>query len=191
MPYGFTDDKEKADMTAAINAGLAPVINQINILQQQLQNYWKTVYPIGSIFTTTTQTNPANVFGGKWEMFGNGRCLVGFDPFQTEFNQVGKTGGTKLQHIPIDYRHNHGVMLHSSSPYIYENYEYNPQGQQRNNVLAANPNGDGSQGTLQYIPVNAVLNPIETDFKGSQGSNTAEVNKLQPYVVVYFWRRTS
>ncbi len=59
---------------------------------------WSTYqsYPVGALFTTTEDTNPATLLGyGTWEAFGAGRTLVGIDAAQTEFDAVLKTGGAK------------------------------------------------------------------------------------------------
>lgn len=53
------------------------------------------IYPIGSIYTSVNSANPSTLFGGTWEAFGSGRCLVGVDTSDTDFNTVQKTGGSK------------------------------------------------------------------------------------------------
>lgn len=51
--------------------------------------------PVGSIYESTSSTNPATFIGGTWEAFGSGRMLVGIDASQAEFDSVEETGGTK------------------------------------------------------------------------------------------------
>lgn len=53
------------------------------------------VYPIGSIYISTTSTNPGTLFGGTWVEFGKGRTLVGIDTSDSNFNYSEKTGGSK------------------------------------------------------------------------------------------------
>ena len=56
------------------------------------------MYPIGSIYISTSLSTPAQVgsaIGGTWESYGKGQTLVGIDTSQTEFSTVGKTGGNK------------------------------------------------------------------------------------------------
>ena len=52
-------------------------------------------YPVGSIYTSVTSTNPGEIFGGTWESFGSGKTLVGVDTTDDDFKIAGKTGGSK------------------------------------------------------------------------------------------------
>lgn len=54
-------------------------------------------YPVGSIFITTTNTNPGTFIGGTWESYGTGRTLVGVDTNDNDFNAANKMGGEKNQ----------------------------------------------------------------------------------------------
>ncbi len=74
------------------------------------------MYPIGSIYISTSLSTPAQVgsaIGGTWESYGKGQTLVGVDTSQTEFNSVGKTGGEKAHILTLDEMpsHNHGLNL--------------------------------------------------------------------------------
>ena len=71
---------------------------------QGVNNVIDMIYPIGSIYMSVNDTDPAILFGGVWESFGAGRTLVGVDTSQTEFNTVEKTGGSK--HLQ---EHSHNV----------------------------------------------------------------------------------
>src|SRR5699024_6728084 len=37
------------------------------------------IYPVGSIYTSTSETNPSEKFGGVWKRFGEGKTLIGID----------------------------------------------------------------------------------------------------------------
>lgn len=56
------------------------------------------VYPIGSIYMTTSTVSPAVLFGGTWERI-KGRCIVGVDENDTDFGTVSKTGGEKTHQL--------------------------------------------------------------------------------------------
>lgn len=56
--------------------------SKTNVVQQftasvLFQYMWKKIYPVGSIYTTITQDNPADLFGGTWEIVSSGRYLRG------------------------------------------------------------------------------------------------------------------
>lgn len=123
--------------------------------------YW----PIGSIYISVVNTNPSQWFGGTWVAFGTGRCLVGVDTSQTEFNRVMKTGGEKTHKLTINEMpgHNH------STPTTLR-YE-----------ITSSWWIGGTGGTT-----------IAVDNKptGSTGGDKSH-NNLQPYITVYMWRRTA
>ncbi len=55
------------------------------------------MYPIGSIFETTTYssaTQVSNALGGTWEAYGSGKTLIGVNADSPDFNTVNKTGGS-------------------------------------------------------------------------------------------------
>ena len=56
----------------------------------------ESIFPIGSIYMSVTNTNPSNSFGGTWVLWGQGRVPIGVDTSQSEFNSVEKTGGAKI-----------------------------------------------------------------------------------------------
>lgn len=58
-------------------------------------------YRVGDLFLTTIATNPSSYLGGKWELFGPGRCLVCVDTSQTEFNSVKKIGGLEELEVQL------------------------------------------------------------------------------------------
>lgn len=62
-------------------------------------------WPVGSIFISTSATNPATLLGiGTWTAFGAGRVLVGYNAGDSDFNTLEGTGGAKT----VDLSHDHG-----------------------------------------------------------------------------------
>lgn len=53
------------------------------------------IYPVGSIYLSTSNTSPATLFGGTWERWGSGRTLVGVNTNDPDFEVSGKVGGLK------------------------------------------------------------------------------------------------
>lgn len=62
----------------------------------KLMVHRESIFPVGSIYMSVTNTNPSNSFGGTWVLWGQGRVPIGVDTSQSEFNSVEKTGGTKI-----------------------------------------------------------------------------------------------
>ena len=64
-------------------------ITKQNLFEQFKQEMVNLIYPIGAIYLTLAETNPATLFGGTWEKITN-RFLVGAGD---KYNK-GKTGGS-------------------------------------------------------------------------------------------------
>jgi len=56
------------------------------------------VHPVGTIYITTTQQNPGEIYGGTWVAYSQGRTLVGYGSASDGttsvlYNTIGATGG--------------------------------------------------------------------------------------------------
>ena len=67
--------------------------------KSKLDNIFKSIYPVGSIYMSVNSTNPSTLFGGTWTRIANGRTLIGVDENNGNFNSAKKTGGS--------FSHNH------------------------------------------------------------------------------------
>lgn len=128
------------------------------------------LYPIGSIYINTTGVNPGTFLGGTWSSFGKGRCLVGQDTQQSEFDTLEETGGSK-------YIQNHEHTWGGASGYEY---------------MASSPSwisvGSGNTSTAQGGDTRATTGGVKT---GSGGVSVGNSGNLQPYIVVSMWKRTA
>ena len=138
---------------------------QFEIIKSQLLN---SIYPIGSIYMSATNTNPGSTLGGTWELWGAGRVPVGVDTTQTEFNVVEKTGGAKTHKLTIDEMPNHTHSIKSGN---------------KNNTWVA-PNGVLA---YQYQGETALISDEWTVAKGGSQPH----NNLQPYITCYMFKRTA
>lgn len=120
------------------------------------------IYPIGSIYLSVSEVDPAILFGGVWESFSTGRTLVGVDTSQTEFNTVQKTGGEKKHTLTIDEIPSHR--------HAYGDY-YGIAGGTKFNVVAYN--------NVTSYPEGGTV---------ATGGDKAH-NNLQPYITCYMWKR--
>ena len=65
--------------------------------EQKGRNLLNKMYPVGSIYITTTNTNPSSIVGGTWQAFAQGRTLVGVDG--SSYTTSGVTGGDAIKSI--------------------------------------------------------------------------------------------
>ena len=151
-------------------------------------------WPVGSVFISVVSTNPATLLGvGTWTAFGAGRVLVGIDALDTSFDTVEETGGSKTHtltanempvHTHVQDAHNHTQNAHT-------------------HVITSQTATTGSatsyeHGTLDTSSAEAeatevtgattATNNAATATNQNAGGGLAH-NNLQPYIVVYMWKR--
>ena len=130
----------------------------ISIDARDLYNVW----PVGSIYISVVNINPSEYFGGTWQVFGTGRCLVGIDTSQTEFNTIEKTGGEATHTLKIEEMPSHNHIVNFDQIW----------GWGGTTSLATTSGGPYAGGG--YV----------RDAGGNQPHNN-----LQPYITVYMWKR--
>ena len=146
-------------------------------------------WPVGSIYISINNVNPTKYFGGTWVAFGTGRTLVGVDSNQTEFKSVEKTGGAKTHTLTKGQipSHNHegktGTALSSflrvvgaAGTTIAVNHTVG----YASGAAFVDTNGGNIPGANHYH-----------EFTTSSVGNGEAHNNLQPYITVYFWKRTA
>ena len=127
-------------------------------------------YPVGSLYMNASNaTNPATLLGfGTWAAFGAGRVLVGIDSSDTDFDGAEETGGSKT----------HALTTGELAPH--------------NHAVGSNDSGTGpggAAGNQEHVRDAGVGNGPATSTS-TTGSGTAH-NNVQPYIVVYMWKRTA
>ena len=167
-------DLVKLSTNNALNSGLYGVLDK--------------VYPIGSIYQSTSQstTPDALFFGGTglttWAAVGEGKTLVGIDSGDTDFDTAGDTGGVKE------------VTLTSAQSGLPAHYhEVGSRGDENNEPFTAQNTKarryhEGGGHTSQSTA--AMTLDGETKFNTAADAASAHSN-LQPYEVVYMWKRTA
>jgi hypothetical protein len=138
----------------------------INVSDNTLSGMLDWFYPIGTIYETTstdldTTTKMGNHFGGTWESYGDGRVLVGKSA-DTEFDTIGETGGAKTITLEITQIPSHKHAI----------------------KYGITSPGDGSG--LVYCTTTGSNVELEEAAGGGQAHSN-----LQPYIVVYRYRRVS
>ena len=140
-------------------------------------------YPVGSIYmNAAVATNPATLLGfGTWVAFGAGKVPVGIDASDTDFNTVEETGGTKDAIIPT---HNHTATTTSTDAghqHTYTRYSQLQGGTGGSSFWVFSSTQNTGVGYAQITSSTTVANSGES----ATGKN------LQPYIVVYMWKRTA
>lgn len=161
----ITDANYKNSNTTKAQVGLS---NVDNTSDASLTNtIISTIYPVGSLYTSTDATNPGTTLGiGTWVAFGQGRVLVGKDSAGT-FSTAGDTMGTEAETLTVSQIPSHRHVKADKFGTAGTNYSDSSFWAQ------VNVNAGGS---TQY-----------TGYEGGGGSH----NNIQPSVVVYMWKRTA
>lgn len=139
-------------------------------IEEALAGMLDYFYPVGTIYETTaanldTTTKMATHFGGTWEVYGAGRVLVASNTGDTEFDTIGETGGAKTHTLTVDEMPWHSHVF--ATRYNAEAGAYN--------VAGVNNTGVQTPGAI-----------TTSGIGGGQAHNN-----LQPYIVVYRYRRTA
>ena len=176
--------------------------NELNSLNNNLSNQISDarnfqitlddVYPVGSVYITTTEDTVAKVqtkFGGTWQVFGSGRTLVGVNTSDSDFNTVEKESGEK----------NH-ILIGNELPVTNGSFIISDA------VARLNTTADlvsGATGIVSFNDrySNGTVPSGSTTFATNPGTKKAVVNisfgnnqphnNLQPYITVYMYKRTA
>ena len=127
-------------------------------------------YPVGSLYmNASNSTNPATLLGfGTWSAFGAGRVLIGIDSSDTDFDTAEETGGSKTHTLTEAQLPSHRHTIGS------------------NDSTAGFGGAAGNQEFVQDAG-SGIGTPCNTSFTGSGQAHTI----VQPYIVVYMWKRTA
>ena len=127
------------------------------------------IYPVGRGFIDFTDTDYSNYLGFTWQRTLLGVSPIGYNPEDTDFNEIGKTGGEKKHKLT------QGEM---------PNYSLNVPGV---NGAAATEQQGGS------YPIK-IAEDLKTNWSvgyiTSCGGDQSH-NNMHPYQVVAYWKRTA
>ena len=164
-----------ANSASTIAATTVTASSHINTTGGEVQingtNIFDKIYPVGSIYiNATNSTNPGTLLGfGTWTAFGAGRVPVGIDSSDTDFDTAEETGGSKTHTLTTNelpsHTHTHTVQT----------------GRSFSSSIGNAPVVQGSDNTV--LSSSAVTT-------SSTGGGSAH-NNVQPYIVVYMWKRTA
>ena len=148
-------------------------------VQAALAAVYPIIYPVGSIYTNASvSTNPATLLGfGTWVAFGAGRVMVGLDAGNAAFDTAEETGGS-ANSIVVSHTHTATV----TDPGHAHTYAVD-SGSAGVQVPQSGLRAEAQVATSTAFTSITVANSTE----GASGTNA----NLQPYIVVYMWKRTA
>ena len=123
------------------------------------------IYPVGSVIIKNA---PWNGFAGQtWELFSQGKTLVGQDTGDADFNTLGQTGGSKTH-----------TLLETEIPSHTHPFSYaRPMYHSDRNSITGN----------QFTAYNVATTPSTTASTGGGQPHSI----MNPYQVVLYYRRIS
>ena len=128
-------------------------------------------YPVGSVYTSVVATNPNSLLGvGTWAAFGAGRVLVGINASDSDFNTVEEVGGAKTDE--------HTLSINEIPSHVHGYTGVQGTG-----------NPDGSSDSVAAGQPTSYPRQTELDYEGGGAAHSHGI--VQPYIVVYFWKRTA
>ena len=133
------------------------------------------IFPVGAVYITYDKKNPGTFLGGTWEQFGQGRTLVG--------EGTGNDGSTSMSFTTNseggEYYH---TLSYSEMPaHAHEVGIWDTPGSLKTNpwefmTIYGSHHSDGQSHNVNSVHTNG------------SGGNIPH-NNVQPYLVVFFWRR--
>ncbi len=168
------------------------------LLKEYIQQFAKTMYPVGSIYMSVSSTNPSTYFGGTWVAWGSGRVPVGINTSDSNFNTVEKTGGASSVTLTASQipSHTHTFTGSSTTTSSAGGHTHNigrdtdgGSGSSRYTVHKAG--ASGAQGTSPTSSAGAHTHTLTPKGKNANTGGGGAHNNLQPYIVCYMWKRTA
>jgi hypothetical protein len=141
-------------------------------------------YPVGSIYmNAAVATNPATLLGfGTWVAFGAGKVPVGIDAGDSDFDTVEETGGSKDAIVPT---HTHTATTTSTDSGHQHNYTY------RGGLAPQSGSSTPCWFSASTQPTTVGYANITSTTTVNNAGESATGKNLQPYIVVYMWKRTA
>lgn len=153
-----------------------------------------SAFPVGAVYITYNDNNPGNFLGGTWVQFGQGRTLIGegtgndssismsFTAFQT--------GGSyeNYHNVQVGYNALYGAITNSEEGKLLRVANLHD--------LSMWPDSVEDYGYEKSYTRNTGIEMSTSKISGyasgrSSTGTTSKSSVVQPYITVFFWRRTS
>ncbi|MDO5841694.1 MAG: hypothetical protein Q4Q24_00300 [Methanobrevibacter ruminantium] len=172
-----------------------------------LSEFWKKIYPVGSIYISVNSTSPQTLFGGTWEQIQDRFLLASGSTYSA--GAIGGEATHKLtinempSHTHIQNSHNHTQNSHNHTQNAHNHaltgsksvglqegdrlrvgYGSTSDSKNTNNATATN-----KATTATNNSATATNNP-QTATNQNTGGGQAH-NNMPPYLTVFMWKRTA
>ncbi len=135
------------------------------------QQLYELIYPVGSVYISAIDADPATLFGGTWEKIQDSFLLA------SGSRQIGATGGEETHMLTPEELPAHSHKSNTKNEYFVTSEE-SGAGSWKVSVGSGSRYVDGQ-------PTDSFHHRISTD---SVGDNKAH-NNMPPYLVVHMWKR--
>lgn len=186
----FEDAPFKVSMAGEMASTLSTGLDTVAVVN--------LIYPVGSIYISVTSTNPGSLFGGTWEAFGSGKTLVGIDTTDADFDTVEETGGAKTVTLTSaqsglpSHNHTQNAHTHTQDAHLHDIWAPSSNLAASGSAIGNEFVGSGKDAGGETRSTTATNQNTTATNNANTAANASEAHSnLQPYIVVYFWRRTA
>lgn len=142
-------------------------------------------FPIGSVFLSVVSTNPGTLLGyGTWSAIAAGKMLIGLDSGDTDFDTAEETGGAKTSSAVVN--HTHVVNVTDNGHVHGEQAPLSASSGAMKFGIDTNASGTQAAGINTASATTGITATTDAPAGG-----VASFSLMNPYFVVYVWKRTA
>ena len=151
------------------------------------------IWPIGSVFLSVVATNPGTLIGfGTWSQIAGGKMLVGQTDGDSDFNVAEETGGDKTKtiakaNLPNISTGTGTAHTHIQNSHTHAEPTYDQDGHE-GHIRDGNAAGDADSVTINAA---TATNQNESAHTHSLGGSGTAMDVVNPYIVIFCWKRTA
>ncbi|MCL2037452.1 hypothetical protein FWG95_00355 [Candidatus Saccharibacteria bacterium] len=141
------------------------------------------LYPVGSIYISTVNTNPGTYLGGTWSAFGQGRTLLGIGSNAANtVTTYGDAAAGAINRTTVEEMG--GAVSHTLTIAQMPSHSHNPP-------IAVTYNGNAGNYRSLFATNSPFWSAGDANNAVTNTGGGGAHNNIQPYITVYFWKRTS